>query len=111
MLERGRTNEHQGELYCNPCYTRHYGIRGYGFAGGNGSLLSTTPQVRTRTRKRTVSTESPPPPAALNGTGHPAGGSSGGTSPSSVSLEGSPNGSPRDGSPLSAPFYSPESSR
>lgn len=79
MLERGRTNEHEGELYCQGCYNRNYGIRGYGFAGGNGSLLSATKT----------------PPKVTNGAakvnGSPNGGSSRGVSPAhSSSLEGSP---------------------
>ena len=91
MLERGRTNEHEGDLYCNACYTRNYGIRGYGFAGGNGSLLSSTTAAQ-KGRAR-PSMESP---AVRNGSPHGNGASSAGTSPTSNSLEGSPRG----GSPL-----------
>lgn len=33
--------DHQGELYCRPCHGRLFGPKGYGFAGGAGTGLST----------------------------------------------------------------------
>ena len=67
MLERGRCNEHEGDLFCNACYTRKFGIKGYGYAGGNGSVLSSTsprnsPPKRTRAPRTNGSPEGPTSP-------------------------------------------------
>jgi len=32
--------DHQGELYCKSCHGRKFGPKGYGFAGGAGTMLS-----------------------------------------------------------------------
>ena len=32
--------DHQGELYCQSCHGRKFGPKGYGFAGGAGTMLS-----------------------------------------------------------------------
>ena len=39
-VEPGSFADHEGELYCKPCYARHFGPKGYGFAGGSGTGLS-----------------------------------------------------------------------
>lgn len=38
-LEPGRCSEHEKQIYCQSCYGRMFGPRGYGYAGGSGSLL------------------------------------------------------------------------
>ena len=42
-LQPGAVNGHDSSLFCNSCYGRQFGIKGYGFAGGNGSLLASEP--------------------------------------------------------------------
>ena len=32
--------DHQGELYCRACHSRQFGLRGYGYAAGAGTMLS-----------------------------------------------------------------------
>jgi len=32
--------DHEGELYCKSCYGRQFGPRGYGFAGGAGTMMA-----------------------------------------------------------------------
>lgn len=39
-LQPGMCNEHENSLYCSSCYGRKFGPKGYGFAGGAGTLLS-----------------------------------------------------------------------
>jgi DNA-directed RNA polymerase subunit RPC12/RpoP len=41
-LEPGRFTEHDSTLYCQSCYNKQFGPRGYGYAAGLGSLLSTS---------------------------------------------------------------------
>lgn len=31
---------HEARLYCPTCYNRHYGIKGYGYGGGAGTLAT-----------------------------------------------------------------------
>lgn len=33
-------NEHDQEIYCRTCYSKHFGVKGYGFAGGAAGGLS-----------------------------------------------------------------------
>lgn len=40
MLEPGRCSTHDNDLYCNNCYGRKFGPKGYGFAGGAGTMLA-----------------------------------------------------------------------
>lgn len=40
LMEPGRCNEHNSELYCQGCYLKDFGPSGYGFAGGTGSFMS-----------------------------------------------------------------------
>lgn len=39
-MDSSSAADHEGELYCKPCHGRLYGPKGYGFAGGAGTLLS-----------------------------------------------------------------------
>ena len=32
--------EHEGVLYCKSCHTRQFGLKGYGYGGGAGTLAS-----------------------------------------------------------------------
>ena len=32
--------DHEGEIYCSACHGRQFGPKGYGFAGGAGTMLS-----------------------------------------------------------------------
>lgn len=32
--------EHDSTLYCKPCHTRQFGLKGYGYGGGAGTLAS-----------------------------------------------------------------------
>ena len=32
--------EHEGKLFCKPCHTRQFGLKGYGYGGGAGTLAS-----------------------------------------------------------------------
>lgn len=43
-IEPGKCNEHDGELFCQSCYGRFFGPRGYGYASGNGSILTSEVQ-------------------------------------------------------------------
>jgi len=47
MLEPGRCSTHENDLYCNSCYGRKFGPKGYGFAGGAGTML--TPDIEKMT--------------------------------------------------------------
>jgi len=38
LLDPGSITEHDGELYCNNCYKKNFGPKGYGFGGGAGTL-------------------------------------------------------------------------
>lgn len=40
LLDTGRFSTHNMELFCQACYGRRHGPKGYGFAGGAGNLLS-----------------------------------------------------------------------
>lgn len=40
MLEPGRCSTNENDLYCNSCYGRKFGPKGYGFAGGAGTMLA-----------------------------------------------------------------------
>ena len=33
LLETSKITDHQGDLYCRMCYTRHFGPKGYGYSG------------------------------------------------------------------------------
>ena len=32
--------EHENKLYCKACHTRQFGLKGYGYGGGAGTLAS-----------------------------------------------------------------------
>lgn len=32
--------EHEGRLFCKSCHTRNFGMKGYGYGGGAGTLAS-----------------------------------------------------------------------
>ncbi len=38
LLDSGSITEHDGEMFCNACYRKHFGPKGYGFGGGAGCL-------------------------------------------------------------------------
>lgn len=38
LLDSGSITEHDGEMFCNSCYRKHFGPKGYGFGGGAGTL-------------------------------------------------------------------------
>ena len=38
MLDSGSITEHDGEMFCNSCYRKNFGPKGYGFGGGAGCL-------------------------------------------------------------------------
>lgn len=37
-LDTSTVNEHDQEIYCRTCYGKHFGAKGYGFAGGASGL-------------------------------------------------------------------------
>ena len=37
-LDTSTVNEHDQEIYCRTCYGKHFGTKGYGFAGGAAGL-------------------------------------------------------------------------
>ena len=39
-LESHSAADHDKEVYCKSCYTRNFGPKGYGYAGGAGTGLS-----------------------------------------------------------------------
>jgi len=39
-LDSSAVNEHDQEIYCRTCYSKHFGVKGYGFAGGAAGGLS-----------------------------------------------------------------------
>jgi len=39
-IEVSSARDHDQELYCKTCHSRLFGPKGYGFAGGAGSMLS-----------------------------------------------------------------------
>lgn len=45
-LEPLNATDHKGELYCRACYGRKFGPKGYGYAGGAGTGLSTDTEER-----------------------------------------------------------------
>ncbi len=53
-LQPGLCSEHDSDPYCNSCYGRKFGPKGYGFAGGAGTLLASEPQSSVK-HKRSVS--------------------------------------------------------
>ena len=40
LLEPGSCSEHEGNIFCRACYSKQFGPKGYGFAGGAGSMLA-----------------------------------------------------------------------
>jgi len=38
LLDSGSITEHDGKMYCNSCYRKNFGPKGYGFGGGAGTL-------------------------------------------------------------------------
>ena len=38
LLDSGNITEHDGEMFCNSCYRKFFGPKGYGFGGGAGTL-------------------------------------------------------------------------
>lgn len=38
LLDSGSITEHDGEMFCNSCYRKNFGPKGYGFGGGAGCL-------------------------------------------------------------------------
>ena len=40
LLEPSKFTEHEGSTFCQPCYSKKFGPKGYGFAGGCGTLMS-----------------------------------------------------------------------
>jgi hypothetical protein len=38
LLDSGSISEHDGEMFCNSCYRKNFGPKGYGFGGGAGCL-------------------------------------------------------------------------
>ena len=38
-LDSTRLNNHDDKLYCNTCYSKEFGPKGYGFAGGHAGLM------------------------------------------------------------------------
>ena len=38
MLDSGSITEHDEEMFCNSCYRKFFGPKGYGFGGGAGCL-------------------------------------------------------------------------
>ncbi|XP_063726799.1 muscle LIM protein 1-like [Symsagittifera roscoffensis] len=39
-LEIGGMNDHEGDIYCQQCHRKNFGVRGYGYGIGAGSLTS-----------------------------------------------------------------------
>ena len=39
-LDSQSTADHQGEVYCRSCHSRQFGLKGYGYASGAGTMLS-----------------------------------------------------------------------
>ena len=39
-MELGSCSEHEGNIFCRACYSKQFGPKGYGFAGGAGSMLA-----------------------------------------------------------------------
>ena len=39
-LDSSAVNEHDQEIYCKTCYAKHFGAKGYGFAGGAAGGLA-----------------------------------------------------------------------
>ena len=37
-LDSTNCNDHDGEIYCNSCYRKTFGPKGYGFAAGGAGL-------------------------------------------------------------------------
>ncbi|ELU04605.1 hypothetical protein CAPTEDRAFT_160006 [Capitella teleta] len=40
LLEASRVNEHEDSLYCQACYGKKFGPKGYGFSGGAATLMT-----------------------------------------------------------------------
>lgn len=38
MLDSGSISEHDNQMFCNSCYKKNFGPKGYGFGGGAGTL-------------------------------------------------------------------------
>jgi cysteine/glycine-rich protein len=38
MLDSGSISEHDNQMFCNSCYRKNFGPKGYGFGGGAGTL-------------------------------------------------------------------------
>jgi len=38
MMDSGSITEHDNQMYCNGCYRKNFGPKGYGFGGGSGTL-------------------------------------------------------------------------
>lgn len=38
MLDSGSISEHEDQMFCNSCYKKNFGPKGYGFGGGAGTL-------------------------------------------------------------------------
>lgn len=38
MLDSGSITEHDNQMFCNACYRKNFGPKGYGFGGGAGTL-------------------------------------------------------------------------
>lgn len=38
LLDSGSITEHDGDMFCNSCYRKNFGPKGYGFGGGAGTL-------------------------------------------------------------------------
>jgi len=42
-LDSVSCNEHEEKLYCNSCYGKQFGPKGYGYAGGGSGVMTLTP--------------------------------------------------------------------
>ena len=83
MLDSGSITEHDGDMFCNSCYRKNFGPKGYGFGGGAGCLSMDDGKNYTTNKvvdhqaeayvapKRVMSEQNGKPKTTANGTGKP----------------------------------------